>query len=201
MTDLPTKGERTRQAIIDAACDLFVEQGYHATSMRQIAEGAGIALGGIYNHFSSKEEIFDTVLLEKHPYRQVLAILQAAPGDTVEAFARNAAQTISTELGRRPEFFKLVFIELSEFKARHAPHLYQTIFPQVLPLLQRFYGEQNKLRDLPPQMILFSFLGIFFAFYLNQAITSPNGPLSIDPGTVDQYLDIYLHGILKPEKP
>ena len=47
-----TKGERTRTAIIDAAFDLFVRKGYHATSMRQIADEAGLAPGGLYNHFA-----------------------------------------------------------------------------------------------------------------------------------------------------
>ena len=40
------KGEITRQTIEDAAIELFMEQGYHATSMRQIAKRAGISLGG-----------------------------------------------------------------------------------------------------------------------------------------------------------
>ena len=52
------KGEVTRLAIEDAALELYMEHGYHATSMRQIADQAGLALGGIYNHFKSKEEIF-----------------------------------------------------------------------------------------------------------------------------------------------
>ena len=56
-----TKGEVTRLAIEEAALELFMEQGYHATSMRQIADKAGLALGGIYNHFSSKDEIFEAV--------------------------------------------------------------------------------------------------------------------------------------------
>ena len=45
--DKQTKGEVTRLAVEDAAMGLFLEQGYHATSMRQIAERAGLALGGI----------------------------------------------------------------------------------------------------------------------------------------------------------
>ena len=45
--DTPKKGEVTRLAIEDAALSLFMEQGYHATSMRQIAERAELALGGI----------------------------------------------------------------------------------------------------------------------------------------------------------
>jgi hypothetical protein len=110
------------------------------------------------------------VLLEKHPYRQVLAILQSTPGETIEEFAHNAASTAVTELGRRPEFLKLVFIELSEFKGKHAPHLFQTIYPQFLPLFQRFEGAQSQLRALPSQAIMFSFLGILFSFYLTESV-------------------------------
>jgi hypothetical protein len=47
-----------------------MEQGYHATSMRQIAERADLALGGIYNHFASKEDIFEAIIMDKHPYKK-----------------------------------------------------------------------------------------------------------------------------------
>lgn len=194
----PSKGERTRQAIIDAAYRLFIDQGYHATSMRQIADGADLAVGGIYNHFASKEEIFDAVLLEKHPYRQVLAILENAPGESMEDFAHNAARTVVTVLGRQPEFLKVVFIEMIEFQGKHAPHLYQMIFPLIQPLLARFQGTQGELRDLPPQTILFAFLGIFFSYYLSDAASHvDNEPRFSTPG-LEQYLDILLHGILVP---
>lgn len=193
------KGERTRQAIIEAAYSLFIEQGFHATSMRQIAQAAGIALGGIYNHFESKEQIFDEVLLEKHPYRQVLPILMAASGDTIETFARNAARAVVTELGRRPDFLKLVFIELSEFKGQHAQHLFYTIFPQFLPLVERFKHTEGQVRNLPPQAILLSFLGMFFSYYLTESVINPNSTPLADSALLDQHLDIFLHGILKPE--
>lgn len=62
-----TKGERTRRAVMDAAYRLFMEQGFHATSMRQIADRAGLALGGIYNYFRGKDEVFVAVLLDHHP--------------------------------------------------------------------------------------------------------------------------------------
>ncbi len=42
-----SKGELTRASILEGAYQLFLQQGYHGTSMRQIAEEAGIALGGI----------------------------------------------------------------------------------------------------------------------------------------------------------
>ena len=64
MVDEPLrKGEATQARILDAAYSLFMEQGYHGTSMRQIVERAGVTTGGVYNHFASKEEIWVAVFL------------------------------------------------------------------------------------------------------------------------------------------
>jgi len=164
MSDSLSKGERTSQAILEAAYELFLEQGYHATSMRQIAQRAGLALGGIYNHFESKEQIFETVLLEKHPYRQVLQILLTAPGESLEQFAHNAARTMMAELGKRPDLLKLAFVELSEFKGKHITILFRVIFPEIYPLFQRFKDQEDELRKLPLQVIFLSFVGTFFSY-------------------------------------
>lgn len=53
----PTKGEQTRASIIDAALSLFEEVGYEASTMRAIAERAGVSVGNAYYYFSSKEEL------------------------------------------------------------------------------------------------------------------------------------------------
>ena len=53
--DILSKGERTRQAILSAAYSLFLEQGFSATSMRQVAEAAGIGKATIYHHFHNKQ--------------------------------------------------------------------------------------------------------------------------------------------------
>lgn len=195
-----SRGERTRQAIIEAAYSLFSEQGYHATSMRQIAQRAEIALGGIYNHFSSKEEIFDEVLLEKHPYRQILPLLHSAPGETIEEFAHNAARTIMAEIGKRPDFLNLVFIELSEFKGKHAPLLYNKVFHQFVPLVKRFEGAGSELRDIPTHTILFSFMGSLIAYFLTQGLIQRGGMQPQPDDSLEHFLEVFLHGILKAEK-
>lgn len=51
-----------RRRVLDAAAALFVERGYAATTLRQIATAAGIKAGSIYHHFDSKEAIFGEVL-------------------------------------------------------------------------------------------------------------------------------------------
>jgi AcrR family transcriptional regulator len=51
------RAERTRSAIIDAALTLFREQGYEATTMRAIAERAGVSVGNAYYYFAAKEHL------------------------------------------------------------------------------------------------------------------------------------------------
>lgn len=53
----PGKGARTRHAIIEAVTHLFNRKGYAASSIRDICEAGGIQKGGLYNHFSSKNDI------------------------------------------------------------------------------------------------------------------------------------------------
>jgi TetR/AcrR family transcriptional repressor of nem operon len=52
-----TKSDRTRQLIIEKAAHLFNTKGYAATSMADIIGATGLAKGGIYGNFKSKEEI------------------------------------------------------------------------------------------------------------------------------------------------
>jgi TetR/AcrR family transcriptional regulator, transcriptional repressor for nem operon len=52
-----SKGELTRQRIIELAAPLFNQRGFAGCSMRDILEATGLKKGGIYRHFSSKEEL------------------------------------------------------------------------------------------------------------------------------------------------
>jgi AcrR family transcriptional regulator len=52
-----SKGELTRQRIIELAAPLFNQRGYAGCSMNDIMEATGLQKGGLYRHFSSKEEL------------------------------------------------------------------------------------------------------------------------------------------------
>lgn len=55
--ELTPRAEQTRAAIIEAALGLFREAGYEATTMRAIAQAAGVSTGNAYYYFGSKEEL------------------------------------------------------------------------------------------------------------------------------------------------
>jgi TetR/AcrR family transcriptional repressor of nem operon len=52
-----TKGEQTRQKIVEAAAPIFNQRGYDGSSMTELMEATGLQKGGIYRHFASKEEL------------------------------------------------------------------------------------------------------------------------------------------------
>jgi AcrR family transcriptional regulator len=56
--------QRSMQAIKEVALELFAHKGYHSTSISQIAKAAGVSKGLMYNYFSSKEELLETIVLE-----------------------------------------------------------------------------------------------------------------------------------------
>jgi AcrR family transcriptional regulator len=195
-----TKGELTRLAIEDAAIELFMEQGYHATTMRQIAERAGLALGGIYNHFSSKEEIFQAIILDKHPYKKVLPAISEAQGETVEEFLHNAAQIVIMELKSQPYYIKLMLIEIVEFNGKHGAMLIKEIAPKALPIFEKIVKARKNLRVTNPALLLRSFIGMILSYMITEIIISNSILQKLMPKNApDAYVDIYLHGILKPE--
>jgi len=192
------KGEVTRLAIEDAAMGLFLEQGYAATSMRQIAERAELALGGIYNHFSSKDEIFAGIIIDKHPYKQILPAILAAQGETAEEFFKNAFHIVISELDKRPEFVNLLFIELVEFKGKHGALLLKEIVPKILPVFEKVIQSRKSLRVTNPAMLMRSFAGMIMSYYITGMITANSIISKLMPkNALDVYVDIYLHGILK----
>jgi AcrR family transcriptional regulator len=191
-----SKGERTRQAVMEAAYQLFLEQGYAATSMRQIAERAGLALGGIYNHFAGKEAIFSELILDRHPYRQILPIMLSTPADDPEGFVRSAAQTMVDELGKRPDFIKLMLIEIVEFNGRNMPKVIERVLPEVLPLIQRFSQQKGLLRDIPPFIFLRAFLGLFFSYYITELLIGDTPVVLTQSNAFEHFVEIFLHGVL-----
>jgi len=57
-----TKGNNTKQKILDTALELFSTKGYKATTVRDIAGEIGIKQSALYNHFKNKDEILETLI-------------------------------------------------------------------------------------------------------------------------------------------
>jgi AcrR family transcriptional regulator len=59
------RAERTRNAILDAAAEVFDERGFNGASLSDILSKAGVTKGALYFHFSSKEELAQAIIEEQ----------------------------------------------------------------------------------------------------------------------------------------
>jgi len=102
--------EQTRERIVAAADGLFVERGFHASSVGDIAAAAGFTKGAVYSNFAAKEDVFFAVY-ERRARRGVLEIERALAElevpDALDAISRAAARRRGTaEDGWLAAFFE-----------------------------------------------------------------------------------------------
>jgi TetR/AcrR family transcriptional regulator, cholesterol catabolism regulator len=93
------RGEAVRQAeLLAIAADLFADRGYVATTVRDIADAAGILSGSLYHHFDSKESMIDEILSTF--IDQTLASYEAVtaegkgPKETFEGLVRTSLESM-----------------------------------------------------------------------------------------------------------
>jgi AcrR family transcriptional regulator len=195
-----TKGFRTRAAILETAFDLFGRQGYHATTVRQIAEQSNLTPGSIYNHFSGKDDVFLNVLSNYHPLNQISPLLVEVKGSTPEQYIRRLAEAIGRVLEDQSGLLNLTFIEMVELDGRHLPALVEQFQPQVMAFAQRLHSEPDRLQ-VPPLKAFRVFLGLLLAHELtDRLVETALGDRGVDPGSLEGFVDVYLHGILKPKQ-
>ncbi|GAB3574178.1 TetR family transcriptional regulator [Amycolatopsis endophytica] len=89
------KKVRTRQALVDAAYELFARQGFAATTVDQIAEAVEVSARTFHRYFTSKEDAALSVLREQHD--AVVEALRSRPaGEPVMTAVRNAVVGVLT---------------------------------------------------------------------------------------------------------
>lgn len=121
-----TKAARRAQ-IIEAAIACFLERGYTNTSMSDIIKASGLSSGSIYSHFSGKEDILVSAVIERLSYLKELygAFPEGAgPQDILE--------TIYTNQMVNENFSAMLRIRLESL---HAPEIARAT-ANVMPLLQ-----------------------------------------------------------------
>ncbi|RVU05700.1 TetR/AcrR family transcriptional regulator [Novosphingobium umbonatum] len=103
-------GVARRKLIMDAAERIFAERGYFGSTMREVSQESGAALGVIHHHFPSKGQLFAEVVERKR--ERLLAIIRDSL-DKVEAGPQAAQGTIEAFLG---PFFRICADNRHEFR-------------------------------------------------------------------------------------
>ncbi len=150
-----------REAILDAALELFVERGFYGTAVPEIADRAGVGAGTIYRYFESKEALVNTI------YRQQKLMFANAvlDGFPLAATTREQFRTLWLRMAafatEHPNAF--VFLELHHHAryldddSRAVESRMQTLFTGVITNAQA----RGELKQGPPHMLMGLVMGAF----------------------------------------
>ncbi|MFD4757507.1 TetR/AcrR family transcriptional regulator [Streptomyces sp. NPDC058439] len=93
-----TPAPERRRELLDTAAEVFAAQGYNATTVRRIADAAGMLAGSLYYHFDSKEsmidEILSTFLAELWEGYDAVLAAGLGPRETIEALVTESFREI-----------------------------------------------------------------------------------------------------------
>lgn len=198
------KSERSRAAILEAALHLFSEQGYRATSIREIAEAAGLSTGNLYHHYSDKETLFRTLLDQywaaidspDFPFNKALAA-GAFPND-LEYLARAAEESVRNY--RR--HVALIYVDVVEFQGNHIRKFYSEMSGRFGSFLHtRLSPETLKNQMLPgidPTTALMLAGRIFLQYFAVEILFGvPEQFGKHSSETMKEISEILRHGMLK----
>ena len=73
--------EKTKEKIIEAACELFSKYGYHNTQVMDIVKAVGMSAGTFYNHFKDKRDLFEQITMESLESLRITVKLMREPVD------------------------------------------------------------------------------------------------------------------------
>ncbi len=102
-----------RRAILDAAVRVFARQGFHACRVSDIADEAGVAYGLLYHYFPSKDEVLNTLFLER--WGVMLEMIRAVDREQIPVREKLGAiaSFIIDSYRHDPELMKVIIVEVT----------------------------------------------------------------------------------------
>jgi TetR/AcrR family fatty acid metabolism transcriptional regulator len=102
-----------QRAILDAAVRVFARQGFHACRVSDIADEAGVAYGLVYHYFDSKDEILDTLFLER--WNVMLQTIREVDEQSIPVREKLAAiaSFIIDSYRHDPDLMKVIIVEVT----------------------------------------------------------------------------------------
>jgi AcrR family transcriptional regulator len=202
------RSEKSRQQILDSALKLFSHKGYGATSVRDVAEEAGLSKGNVYHHFPDKESIF-RALLDR--YFQVMSAPEfpfnrALASGSFPENLEDIGQAVRQVVRDYREYALLIYVDVVEFDGSHIRRFYENMAERFQSFIKSagMEGElEEKLADgLSPVSAVMLATRIFYNYFTVEILFGVKDHFGKDTNAaVKEISRILRHGMLKGTLP
>lgn len=159
--DQKQRSDSVRQAILDTALQIGLEEGFEAISIRKIIGRMKYSTGVVYHHFQDKQEIIDAIeASETERFYGIIAQLVGSAQDAVDSMVKVFRRTMQLAIDE-PEKYNLIVL-----------HKYSRSKPSAVPwvgyLSESLKSEMDagRIKPMDPQHAAFSIWSSFLGFNL-----------------------------------
>ncbi len=151
-----------RRLILDAAVRVFARRGFHTCRVSDVADEAGVAYGLVYHYFTSKDQILDTLFLER--WDILLHAIQEV--DEQEMPVREKLYAIASFIvdsyRHDPDLMKVIIVEVTRaantFGRTHLAHIREA-YVGIAAIVERAQQEGTLRTDVTPDFAALAFYG------------------------------------------
>jgi AcrR family transcriptional regulator len=186
------RAERTRNAILDAAAEVFDERGFNGASLSEILAKAGVTKGALYFHFASKEELAQALIEEQ--WSGLTGIDYTDPGlqtliDMSHAFGHNLWKNVRVRASNR-------LVGEANFAAP-APDVYRRWNGVIHDILKAAQARGDIRKELDPERLSIWLGGAFLGVQYQSGILTKHADIH---ERIADLWEISLPGLVPPRK-
>jgi AcrR family transcriptional regulator len=152
-----------RRLILDAAIRVFAQRGFHHCRVSDVADEAGVAYGLVYHYFDSKEEILNTLFLERWQVMlDAIAEIDAREGVVVRDKLYAVAGFIIDSYRHEPDLMKVIIVEVTRaansFGRLHLEKIREA-YAGIAAIVESGRGDGSFKSDIPSEFAAMVFYG------------------------------------------
>ena len=199
------RAEARPDEVLDAALDLFIEKGFAATRVEDIAVRAGLSKGAVYLYFPSKEAVLEGIV------RRAMVPIASTAVDMVSNYAgdpRTIITMVMKTVAKRmtdprtiaiPKLMMREMINFPDFAAMYRSEVLDKVIPMIVGLLKTGIAE-GYLREVDPDLTIRSIIGpIMLHILLDEVFgVRPDDGLALER-LIDNHLTILFDGLSAPQ--
>ncbi len=174
-----TETRKDKEAVIlESACRVIRERGFHQARITDIAQTAGISYGLVYHYFKSKADLFDAIL--KEWWTDLFALMEDWENQKAMVEDQLGALVIYflDQYQKRPDLVHIFITEISRSASNLTPsrlHWFKLFLSRIEGLMARAQHQKLLRSDIKPRYLTYIFLGAIESFI--SAMVLENQPL------------------------
>lgn len=163
MTSQPVVESGARARIVAAAVELFAAQGFDATSVSEIALRAGVAKGGLYHHFASKDdllfEVYRELIDRQLAGTRAIQAQRLPAAEELRALVVDLVETTTAKVAEAKVFSREGH-RLTDANQRRVRRARRAVHDAVLDLVRRAQADGEFTAVSSPEMVTFTLFGV-----------------------------------------